>query len=450
MRKVIYGVHTGQAKKRITIREANAIKMVFGASISDEHHACSQFFKEGISGFWIEEVTNKEGKQYWMHIKVNFARAMGVGEYGLMPYTIVNMKKAIKAVSKLLKQLKLDGGNADFGEWKWERVDTGFDVEVDYPQLYMLLLDKSLNVKALKRQCKRKHFVPANPNVCESIRFGNASYIYNIYIKIADLINKGIVITPEILQEVANIIRVERQNDLSALKQLLPTGKVKDLASKETMENILKTMIADIEAFWGKGSYYSASEIKAKFGVGLDVEKIVSALGIFTKSSLETEYSQYTPEIKALFQEYGILPTGIRRNDEQWYQISKVKGLYDMVTEYYSVTEKRVYHAFPVPHRCSDGRYKAGITFHQVEDTRKQPVSIAGRTVEEYEQKVWNELKKVFATNLKYHCTHNMSIPDLMQKSADDMMRFSKVLKSKSVKTLIKDDMEKLRVEKFI
>ena len=450
MRKVIYGIHTGQAKKRISIREANTIKMIFGNSISDEHHACSQFFKDGISGFWIEEVTNKEGKQYWLHIKVNFARTIGVGEYCLMPYTIVNMKKAIKAVSKLLKQLKLDNGNADFAEWKLERLDTAFDIEVDYPQLYMILLDKSLNVKALKKQCKRKHFVPANPNVCESIRFGNVSYIYNIYIKMADLVNKGIAITPEILQEIANIIRVERQNDLSALKQLLSTGKVKDLVSKETMENILKTMIVDLEAFWGKGSYYSAFGIKVKFGDSLDVKKILSALAVFTKSSLEAEYSQYTPEIKAVFQEYGILPTGIRRKDEQWYQISEIKGLYDMVTECYNITEKRAYHVFPVPHKCSDGRYKAGITFHQVEDTRKQPVSIAGRTVEEYEQKVWKELRQVFAINLKYHCNHNMSIPDLMKKSGEDMMRFSKVVQSKSVKTLIKDDMEMLRVKRFI
>ena len=423
--------------------------MVFGNSISDEHHACSQFFKEGISGFWIEEVISKEGKQYWLHIKVNFARTIGIGEYCLMPYTITNMKKSIKAVSKLLEQLKLESENADFGEWKLERLDTGFDVEVSCLLLYMILLDKSLNVKALKKQCKRKHFVPANPNVCESIRFGNDSYTYNIYIKIADLINKGIAITPEIQKEVANIIRVERQNHLSALKQLLPTRTVKDLASKKTMEDILKTLIADMEAFWGRGSYYSALGIITKFGENLDIKTIVSALGVFTKSSLEAEYSQYTPEIKALFQEYGILPTGIRREDEQLYQVSEIKGLYDMITECYKVVEKRAYHIFPVPHLCSDGRYKAGINFNMVNDTRKQPVSITGRTLEEYEQKVWRELLRVWCVNLKYHCNHNMSISDLMKKSTSDIMRFSKVVKSKRVKVILKDDIEKLKVKNF-
>ncbi len=49
----------------------------------------------------------------------------------------------------------------------------------------MSLLDKSLDVNANKRKCVKKPFTPVNPNVCESLRFGNDSYVYNVYIKLA-------------------------------------------------------------------------------------------------------------------------------------------------------------------------------------------------------------------------------------------------------------------------
>lgn len=448
MNQVIYGLHTGHAKKQITYREAKSIEMLFQDSFPDEAHACSQFFTNGISKFWIEGVVNKAGKRYWLHIKVNMARTISIGEYCLMPYTVSNIKKMIKAISKILKKLNLDDRNTDFGSWKWERLDSAFDVEVDYPEIFISLLDKSLDVNVAKKQCKRKLFTPTNPNVCESIRFGNASYVYNVYIKLADLINKGIVITPDIHNEVDNIVRVERQNLLSAVKQLLPNCEVKELASNRTRDAILKALIEDIEAFWGKGDYYSSNEIITRFSRFPEVIKLIPLMVAFTKNSLETEYKLYTSDIKKIFQEYGIMPVGICKNDAHKYQIREIKGLYNMVTNHYTIQDKRSYHVFPVPHPCSDGRWKAGITFHKINDTRRQPVSIAKSTLEAYEETVLNELKLAYVTNVKYHCSVT-PIPELKDKSADDIMRFYQVVKTKSVKEKAKRFIKNMNLKKI-
>lgn len=448
MNQVIYGLHTGQAKKQITYREAKEIKMLFGTSFPDEAHACSQFFQDGISKFWIEEIPSKVGMKYWIHVRVNMARAVAIGEYCLMPYTVSNVKKMIRTISNVLKKLKLQGGNADFSEWKWERFDSAFDVEVAYPELYLSLLDKSLDVNAYKRKCVRKPFTPVNPSVCESLRFGNASYVYNVYIKLADLINMGITITPEILQEIQNIVRVERQNHPSAIKQLLPNGLVKDLVSVRALDGILKVMIDDIEAFWGKGTYYSSYEIKAKFDRNPEVQKLVPTLAAFTKKSLEDEYGLYTAEVRKVFEEHGIMPVGILKEDVARYQIKELKALYNMVTDCYSVAKKRVYHVFPVGHWAGDGRFKAGITVHKVNETRKIPLTIWGHTEEEYEEKVLQELMNVYATNVKYHCANNKSIPELMEKSADDILRFYQVVESKTVKAKVREYIKKMNLKK--
>lgn len=448
MSKVIYGLHTGQAKKQITHREAKDIEMLFGTLFPDEAHACSQFFQEGISKFWIEKIPSKVGMKYWIHVRVNMVRAVGIGEYCLMPYTIPNVKKMIRTVSKVLKKLKLQDVNADFGEWKWERCDSAFDVEVTYPELYMSLLDKSLDVNGYKRKCVRKPFAPANPNVCESLRFGNASYVYNVYIKLADLINKGITITPEILQEVQNIVRVERQNQASAIKQLLQNGLVKDLASVRALDGILKVMIDDMEAFWGKGNYHSSYEIKAKFGSNPEIQKIVPTMAAFTKKSLEDEYGLYTSDVRKVFEEHGIMPVGILKEDVTKYQIKELQGLYSIVTACYSVTKKRAYHVFPVGHWASDGRFKAGITVHKVNETRRLPLTIWGHTEEEYEERVLQELMTVYATNVKYHCANNKSIPDLVEKSVDDILRFYQVVESKDVKVKVREYIKKMNLKK--
>lgn len=447
MSNTIYGLHTDEAKKQITYREAKNIKLLFGTSFPDEHHACSHFFKEGVSKFWIEEVVNKAGKKYFLHLKVNMARASGVGEYSLMPYTIPNVKKVFRKISKVLKQLKLQDANADFGEWKLERFDSAFDTEQSYPELFMSLLDKSVDVKAHKKQCKRKPFTPANPNVCESMRFGNDSYDYNIYIKLAELKNDGVTITPEILKEVINIVRIERQNHSSAIKNLLPNGLVKDLALASVRDAILKTMIMDIEAFWGKGNYYSAQEIGKEFDEIPDVKQLIPVMAKFTKSSLENEYNLYTPEIKQQLQNYGIMPVGICKSDAHEFQIHKMDGLYTIITNAYAVPEKRAYHVFPVPHPCSDGRYKAGITLHMVNDTRKQPVSIAKSTLEKYEEAVLNELKKAYVTNIKYHCSV-APIPELKDKSADDILRFYQVVETKAVKEETKNFIKNMNLKR--
>ena len=167
--------------------------------------------------------------------------------------------------------------------------------------------------------------------------------------------------------------------------------------------------------------------------IGLNLIIGVTYTPFLVKMLGQSEYGLYTSEVKQQFQDYGIMPVGICKEEAHKYQVDKIEGLYNTVTNMYAISDKRAYNVFPVPHLCSDGRQKAGITFYMVGDTRKQPVSIAKSTLEDYEEAVLNELKRVYVTNIKYHCSIT-PIPELKDKSADAILRFYKVVQTKSVK----------------
>ena len=437
--KVIYGLHTGEAKKKISCREAKRIELEFDKGIYDEKIGCSQFFNDGISRFWIEKVVNKKGLMYFLHFKLNMVRVVDCGQYCIMPYTKSNIRKLIKNVSKILKKLKLNAWNSDFGEWQWVRFDSAFDVENDNPELFIKLLDKSLNVNAYRKQCSRKYFVPINPTVCESIRFGNDSYIYNVYYKLAELKNKNINITAYIQQEVENIIRIERQNHRIAVKQLLGKGLIKELESNKTRTNIMQVMIKDIEAFWGKGNYYSGHQIMEKINKIENRQELLEAITAFTKNSLESKYELYTADIKKLLQQNKIMPVGITKEDIQKYQISKIDGLYKIINDAFPIQYKRMYREFPVPHECADGRYKVNITLYfKSNDKNKKTITIAKPTLEKCELAVFEKLKSTYVANINSPI-NSKEITELINKSADSILRFYKVVKSKSVKAKVRE-----------
>ena len=100
----------------------------------------------------------------------------------------------------------------------------------------------------------------------ESMRFGNASYIYNIYAKLPEVTaragEKGSTAAPEEIEEVQHLLRVERQNLANACKKLLPDGKAGNLAEPGVRKKILKPMTDEAEKFFGRGDFYSWEEIK--------------------------------------------------------------------------------------------------------------------------------------------------------------------------------------------
>lgn len=260
----VFGLHTAEFKRWISQREANSIKAYFNLNPDKELTGSTYFYRDGVTRIWIEEVKGKKPR-YYLHIVVNFARALKMSNYRIMPYTAGNVRKVFTVINKLLKALPLSNNNAVFQDWTTVRFDSAFDIYEEHAELLMILLSRSVNLSDRKKRCSR---IPIKSKTvqeseCQSMRFGNNSFTYNIYRKMEEIQDKGKPITEE-KAEVQNLLRIERQNHHDAVKKLLPNMKASDLATSKVRDEILKTMIDEMERFFGKTDFYSWIGITAK------------------------------------------------------------------------------------------------------------------------------------------------------------------------------------------
>lgn len=374
--EVVFGLHTGEFKKWISEKEANSIKGFLGLKPDEGLTSNTFFYEQGITKLWIEKVPGKSRPRHYIHMIVNFARASGVGNHIIMPYKICCVRKVFSSVNRVLKELRLSDGNRKIQNWTVARVDSVFDIFEERTSLLMQLLNQYLDLSDQKKKCERIEIKGKTLEqlIYESLRFGNASYTYNIYVKLTEVFDKakkaGRAVTPEELKEVRGILRVERQNHESACKRLLPNMKVGDLADSKVHDGILKTMIDEIAVFFGRDDY----------------------------------------------------------------GIEEMKGLYNRIVAVCPrPPDKRQYGSFPRPCRTGDGRFKATITLYYANSGRRQ-ISVAGGTMGAYEKNVLRKLREAYMHNRAYLKSDDSVKRGLAIKSADSIIRFNKTVKTATVK----------------
>lgn len=408
MEQVAFGVHTGVCKHVISRKESNTVKGFFNRKADEPLKDEMCFYEKGVTKIWIEEIPNKNGIRFYLHIKINFSRTLGIGNHKIMPWTAQNMRQSFKAINKVLKLLPLLDNNNRFSDWTVERLDTAFDVFEPRTTLLMKLLNQSLDLGNKKKKCERIEIQGKTPEqlLYESIRFGNKSFVYNIYNKLIEVFAKAkqreTAVTPEDLKEVRGILRIERQNYIDRIKKFLPTHKAGDLLKEDVRNHILQTMVDEMEMFFGRGDYYSSGKDSKTFPVAKDV---------FNKIS----------------------PVEIDKEDVEQYGVDFMECVYNRVIKAYPrPPDKRQYHTFPVPHRTGDGRMSVNISLYSVNG--KRTITVAGKTLEDTESKVLRKLKEVYLANRLYLKSDDSDKWDMVLKSADAVKRFHRTAKTAAVK----------------
>lgn len=445
MEQVVYGIHTATAKHLITQKESNAVKRFFGVDIDKPLEDETHFYEKGITKLWVQQIPTKRGTRYYLYMQINFTRTLGIGTHKIMPYSIANMKKAIKAVNRILKLLPLLDKNNKFQDWTAERIDTTFDIYEQYTLLLMQLLNALLDLSNTRKRCERLPIPDKTPEQLksESMRFGNDSYVYNIYAKLTEVLQKaeknGRTVTQEEIEEVRHILRIERQNHKSAVKELLPHRKINDLADDKVRTDILRIMVDEVALFFGKGDFYSWKGIIQKYFPEheADIDTIKDAMTQITLHSLKAAQEAqevYTKDIRGIFDSLGLSPVGIKEKVAEQYGVHWVQGIYNRITAAYPrPLDRRQYNNFPIPHKTGDGRIGANIPLYSV-NSDKRTISVKGNSLENYENKVFNRLRDTYLINRQYLKSDDMGKRDMLIKSADAVKRFHRVAKTVATK----------------
>lgn len=442
MEQVVFGIHTGMFKHVITQKESNAIKKFFGADIDKPLEDETHFYEQGITKIWIDEIPNKRGKRYYLFMQINLSRVSGTGNHRIMPYSIQNIKKVIKAVNKILKILLVQDKNRKFQDWTVERLDIAFDIYEQHTPLLMQLLNDSLDLSSTRKKCERLPIPDKTPEQLkyESMRFGNGSYVYNAYVKLTEVLQKaeknGRTVTQGEIEETQNILRIERQNHTDAVKKMLPHRKVADLTDDKVRTDILKIMIDEIALFFGTSDFYSWEQIKKVYYPNhkADIDMIKDVMKQATLNSLEAAQDDYI-KVADTFNNLGLSPVGIKKDDAEQYGIDFIQGVYNRITaEFPRPPDKRQYNPFPIPHQAkNDGRIGANIPLFSVNND-KRTISVKGNTLEDYENKVFRKLSETYLINRQYLKSDDTGKRDIVQKSADAVKRFHRAAKTAAAK----------------
>lgn len=440
--KVIFGLHTMEFKHQISRNEADIICSRIGDDIYGEANSSGKFFTEGFTKLWIDIVKGKERVRYYIHAVINFSRAVGGTGNQVMPYTKDNIRRFMTKANRVLRCLKLQGNNSKVSDWTVGRLDSGFDIYTEAAELLLPLMARTLDLGDAKRRCS---YIPTDTPE-STMRFGNNSYVYNIYIKGQEMLRRGKAFTDGEMEELRCLLRIERQNRLGAVKKLLPNNKVGDLADNKVREGILRTMMDDISAFFGEADYYSWEEIERLYRPKrwAEVEAVKDIMARITSSSLLDVGGAYTKDIKEAFARLDIAPSGIRKEEVKLYGIGKAEGPYNRIAgEYPRPREKRAYGEFPTPHMTGDGRCKATITLYSCSRGGAVQYQAAGRTIEEYEEKVLQKLQETFLLNCRFLRGQDADQLEIIRKSQDSIVRFRKVAVTEKIRDLLDGHIER-------
>jgi len=462
MSQIEIGIHTLDINHRISRMEAKDIKTIFGIKMNEVLKTTSFHYK-GINQLEITENSfpDKNGglkNSYILKIKVNPSHMLKISKFKILPATQKNINKMTSQLTSILSNdLHLSLSNSDCGEWSIDRIDFAFDVQVYNAPIMIRILNHALKVNFKK--CSRIPFKSASPEkvVYQSIRFGNQSYIYNIYDKLQQLVNGKYVLSPEEQIYFENVIRVEKQIFNKGVNNCIGTPKKLSLLQDwAIIEKVKNDMLKEFKLFFGTGNHVSHqialktitnSQFSknnqnkminiiisiSKYGIDNTLDKIrtyATQYGYDMEYQLKTFYS-LLQNIESLC----ISPAGILAQESIEINTNNLPNIIDLLPCYIT-TLKKTRSKLPFGKIYTDHsntRYKCNFTFHPI-DKGSDRTSYADADRDKLEDKIIHKLIKVHKTNLLYaQSNSDFILTEIIQKSKQDIINFGKIAKCPEV-----------------
>lgn len=272
-------VHTLKIKRRISAGEVGRICRTF--SIPEIYDSENQLYISptgcrGIKNICIEKQLKwrggqANGFQYSVELEINVVKLLNKAEVSMAEMSPANAKEMYNKVDDyLVKILQFDVRNCKSRKWTLVDLHCGFDIripDVDIDKIPFIIraMNRSLSLDNRNSCWLPKNAIHLNgQEKYESLRFENTLYVYNIYYKYQEIINKGIVVSPQGLQEAKNTIRIEMQMNSQGVGKKVGSPQEFGLLESIAVSNKLLQMVCrDMKAFFGTGAYVSYEDAMA-------------------------------------------------------------------------------------------------------------------------------------------------------------------------------------------
>lgn len=459
-------VHTFDISHRITEWEAKRIKQKYKVKYTDK--LCIS--NTGINGINVIEIKENPIRDstgtitktaYILLLQINLGKLLKISNVRMVALSKGNNKKLIKTLENVFKfELVLSPKNSIVGEWTLNRLDCGIDVYIENSMIevmaeYLKLMNKSLNL-CNNRNCKLIEYkgFEENKALYESIYFGNESYTYNIYSKLAELTNKYEELSERQKEEAEGILRIEKQMFGKGVANGVGSPqKLSLLFDESVVQKIITTITKDIKLFFGTGTYVKlhdaykkieeskhSTEYKAVLKRMLR-EFSINGINFIIKNEIEQEYVD-EKEVKKQIQKcikdiemLGISPVCIVEGQiSRLGDIENLKGIYDLLIENSVIKpEKKIKAQFGKIYEDEDHcRYRCNVSYHNADGERIRK-SMANKEKSILEDSILNELIKVHKNNLEVTQGNDISRKLIIENTIRDISNFRTTIERKDL-----------------
>lgn len=481
--------HTMVIHNKISPSEARYLCSLYGKSLSKNVELSGTDIKiAGINQINIvgTKIPDSGNWTYDVAIQVNIGRLIKQTKVAMLVLNKRNVTAIIKRLNEIfIKTFAFKSKHCDSAEWFVKRIDCGIDLKLGTDDEAVLkAIIKALHSSFDSNNSRGVQYSQYKgwdaPEVqYESVTLetagyenGNPLYRYNIYYKLLQLVKyaqkHGLTLTQEEIDEIRNVIRIEKQID-DVSKVFGCSNKLGTLLDEDVTEKVMNSIIKEMKLFFGTGDYLTYEEGVARIyasNYDLQTQNTMGAVYAYADSF---GYSALLDDLARAIKTNGGTDVDVSNKHKEIAKIRKqiealgvsvasvgnvasmrgVSGLLD--DELKARAKPRKKHKFseikPVKEPSGGIRYMCKPTIYSEtgEFKRTSVASDVGGTREECEIKVFEKIRK----NLNTYYSSFAGQPKEQIKCCEDAIydyeRFRSIVKSKAVKKDIDEMLDKIK-----
>lgn len=465
------GVHTLNITKKITPYEVARICRTMGVPEiydADNTLLIAPTGRKGLKCIKVRQnpTTDKNGVMngvaYLADLEVNAVDMVGKNAVAMLELSPANVDILFQKVDDVLNFLQLDVRNSKCENWTLVRLDCGFDLKISYRHpnelgYLMRLMNYSLSLLN-SRKCSLPLYKAPEQSKYQSLRFGNGSYTYNIYIKEIQLRNtRQMPLKPEEIAEVDGLIRFEKQlTSKGVASNIGSPQKLALLRDEAITRKLMSSMVKELQLFFGTGNYVSYDKAMDLIDRADYSNEEKEALRILYAASYKHELQRFIDDVMVcakaesrdedalkknlqdwlkLLGNLGIMPAGLYPEEISDMGVDTMANINYWIDEYIRAKKPtKAKSAFATPYQIEGGkRWKCNPSIKDAVGKSKR-YQVVGSTLEEVEQGVLNKLTTAMMENLDALTNEGVvAKQSVVEQSVIQINNFKEVVESEAV-----------------